>query len=61
MEHFSWKESKFNFGDLDEFQKQCSKQCSKYATEYQQNLIPVFDAGKINFAEPAVQEDIYIE
>ena len=58
-EHVSWEGSTFDFSKLAEFQKQCRDNKSKYATSYLNNLVPVYDAEKLDFHSKDVQADLY--
>ena len=49
MVHCSWIENDgFSFADLAKYQKRCSTEKSKYTFEYQHDVIPVYDADKID-------------
>ena len=49
MAHCSWiGNDDFSFADLEKFQRRCSAEKSNYTFEYQHDVIPVYEADKID-------------
>ena len=59
MAHCSWRGSEFDFSELLKFQENCRKSSSKFASEYQNGLIPVYDANKVDLGNEETQLDLY--
>jgi len=55
MVHCSWiGNDGFSFADLEKYQKRCSTEKSKYTFEYQHDVIPVYDASKIDLRPSSI-------
>ena len=55
MVHCSWIDNDgFSFADLAKYQKRCSTEKSNYTFEYQHDVIPVYDANKIDLRPSSI-------
>jgi len=62
MFHCSWADGdQIDFDQLEEKQQKIRKpeNRSKFAEEYQNDLIPIFNAEKLDFSNVEIQKDIY--